>query len=272
MKIFDFNIHLPNIKHTDVNVVIHQDMNLKVDDIFMAMELHNPFIKKSEGANFLLFNTDLFNLDTVNRFENSTQLDLKNNTLTALINFRRKDLYQYLEYVKAAGVKFLMVNSYLQKISETDFIDVYKVFKFAEENKMGICIDGSYGTSKMYQYDNLKLACYIADLITNTPIVIIHSGGLRIMESMLLAADKKNVWLDTSFSLPFYINSSLEQDYAFCYKKLDAKRIVYGSDYPYENSEEAVKIHLDFFHKYKFSSTDIEGVFYNNSKQLIGIE
>lgn len=273
MKVFDFNIHLPNIKHEDVNVVINQDLGLCMDDVFRALDLHAGFIQQSAGANFLLFNTALFdNAGSAELFaENSASLKDKN-SFTALLDFRRYDLYDYLDKVVAAGVKGIMVNSYLQKISESDFTAVYKACKYAQEKGLFICIDGSYGTSKMYSYDNLKLACFIADMITEVPVVIIHSGGYRIMEAMLLAADKKNVWLDTSFSLPFYIGSSLEKDYAFAYKKLGTHRVVYGSDYPYENSEAGLDIHLNFFTKHGFDSASVEDILYNNAQRLLNFE
>jgi predicted TIM-barrel fold metal-dependent hydrolase len=153
-------------------------------------------------------------------------------------------------------------------ISETDFKKVLNVCKFAEANRKIICIDGSFGTSKMYTYDNMKLACYIADHITKVPIIIIHSGGYRIMEAMLLAMDKKNVMLDTSFSLNYYLGSSLEQDYAFAYKRLGSRRMLFGSDIPYLDFKNTFSQQLDFFNRYKFSSEDMDLIFYKNAQRL----
>ena len=86
---------------------------------------------------------------------------------------------------------------------------------------------------------------------------------------MLLALDKSNIWLDTSFSLPYYIGSSIEMDYAFAYKKIGLERIVYGSDTPYLNSENAQQIHLEFFQKFNFSDNDVENIMCNNALNLI---
>ena len=102
-----------------------------------------------------------------------------------------------------------MVNSYLQKITIKDYDLVIKAFKYASKLGLLLCIDGSYGTSKMFKYDNLKLACAVADKIPLSKIIIIHSGGFRLIQALLLALDKKNVSLDTSFSLPYYKNSSI---------------------------------------------------------------
>lgn len=270
MQIFDFNIHLPWITHSDVNVVINQDLNLDVAGITKGLEVHAPTIQKAAAANFLLFNTNLFVEDAIPFFQKANQL-FEKTTFTALIDFRRPDIFEYIERAKSFGIKAIMFNSYLQKISDADYLDVLKVCSFAEEHGLIICIDGSYGTSKMYAYDNLKLACGVADFVSKVPIVIVHSGGYRVIEAMLLAADKKNVWLDTSFSLPYYIGSSIEKDFAFVYKKLNSERVVFGTDHPYSGSEDAIKVHMDFFSKYNFSNADQENIFYKNAMELFSL-
>jgi predicted TIM-barrel fold metal-dependent hydrolase len=270
MSIFDFNVHLPFIKHGDVNKVIEQDMTLDVDGLCKGLDIYCEQIQKTKGANFLLFNTKLFDEDVSTFFQKSRQLFDKV-TFTALVDFRRPDVITYLEKVKESGAKAIMFNSYLQQITDADFTEIIKICQFAEKLDLVICIDGSYGTSKMYTYDNLKLACLVADFISKVPVVIVHSGGYRILEAFLLAAAKPNVWLDTSFSLPYYIGSSIEQDFAFAYKKMNAQRVVFGTDYPYENSESAIQIHKFFFDKYNFTSLQIEQIFYHNALYLFDL-
>jgi uncharacterized protein len=270
MKLFDFNIHLPQKLSIDVNDVIHDDLNLKQQGLINGLELHYDSIRHLSGANILLFNQNLFQEDTgISLFVRELKGKLQSFLLTALIDFRNKKIQSYLEQARHEGVGAFMFNSYLQKITESDFHEVLKVCKYAEANKIIVCIDGSYGTSKMYLYDNLKLACYIADNVTNVPIVIIHSGGYRIIEAMLLALDKKNVFLDTSFSLNYYLGSSLELDYAFAYKKLGAKRVLFGSDMPYVKFNDAYNGQLDFFNRFGFSTDDLEDIFHKNFTRLV---
>jgi hypothetical protein len=267
MKIFDFNIHLPFIKHDDVNVEINQDMALDTEGLIKGFEAHKENISKCEGVNFLLFNTELFIEDVTPFFKilNTLEKPIK---YTALINFRDKDVMSYIDIIKIAGVHCIMFNSYLQEITKEDFSLVLKVCKYAASKGLIICIDGSYGTSKMYTYDNIQLVCAVADEVNNTPIVIVHSGGYRLIEAMLIAADKQNVWLDTSFSLPYYINSSLETDFAFVLRSMKMNRIVYGSDHPYINLNDALTIHMKFFRKHRFEDKEIEKIMYQNSLQL----
>lgn len=270
MKIFDFNIHLPYIKHEDVNIVIAQDMSLGADGIQMGYDTHKHILKNCVGANFLLFNTKLFDTDVSAFFQHvSSSLEVKK--YTALIDFRRSDIIDYIDNLVKSGVNAVMVNSYLQQIEEHDFITVLKAFQYAESKGLIICIDGSYGTSKMYKYDNLKLACFVADFISKAPIVIVHAGGYRIIEAMLLAADKKNVWLDTSFSLPYYENASIEIDFSYVLKKMNCERIVFGTDHPYIEFNDALQTHFNFFNKFRFNELEIEKILYSNALKLFNV-
>jgi predicted TIM-barrel fold metal-dependent hydrolase len=268
MKIFDFNIHLPVIRHADVNIVVQEDLNMEEGNLIEGLDQHYKSFSRIKGANFLLFNTNLLG-NSISSFKKSAEDKMEHVSYTTLIDFRRPDLNSYLEKVKAEGIQMIMFNSYIQKIEEAEYELVYKACLFAENKGITICIDGSYGTSKMYVYDNLKLACYIADRITKTSIVIIHSGGYKIMEMMLLALDKNNIFFDTSFSLPYYIGSSLEQDYAYAYKKIGLHKIFFGSDYPYMDFEDSLKIHLDFFEKHNFTVKEIESILYDNAVNFI---
>lgn len=270
MTIFDFNIHLPQKISEDVNEVIHDDLNLDIRGLVNGLRLHYDSIRRAMGANILLFNQHLFRDGTdLSMFTKEVKGKFQQFLYTALIDFRDPHIDGYLERALEQGVHTFMFNSYLQEITENDFTKVLRVCRHAEANNKIICIDGSFGTSKMYTYDNMKLACFVADHVSKVPIVIIHSGGYRILEAMLLAMDKKNVLLDTSFSLNYYLGSSLEQDYAFAYRKLGSNRVLFGSDNPYMNFTEAYRQQIDFFERNKFSSTEIESIFYLNALSLV---
>lgn len=267
MKIFDFNIHLSIYNNKDVNSVIHQDMNLDIHGIESGFQFHKEKLINCSGINILLFNNQLFNNQHKLNF-NQIEAEFDIVKYTALIDFRRFDVFEYLDNLIENGINAIIFNSYLQKITSQDFQKILKICKYAEEKKLIICIDGSFGTAKMFEYENLKLACYISEYITQTPIVIVHGGSCNIIKAMLLALDKNNVWLDTSFSLPYYINSSIEIDFAFVLKKMNSDRIVYGSDHPYVDFEQSLAVHYNFFNKYKFNDIEVEKIMYTNSLSL----
>jgi uncharacterized protein len=269
MKIFDFNIHLPQKQSPDVNEVIADDLSLSIEGLERGLVVHAGKIKNAEGINVLMFNQDLFcGQGDLSRFKIGLKEHFKKFMLTSLVDFRKKNIKEYLANAFDQGVNAIMFNSYLQKIEERDFEAVLTACRYAEERGRIVCVDGSYGTSKMFQYDNMKLACALADNITKVPIMIIHSGGYRVMEAFLLAADKKNVMLDTSFSLNYYLGSSLEKDYAFVYKKIGADRVVFGSDIPYVEFDAVFNEQKSFFNKYGFTEEWQQKIFHDNALTL----
>ena len=269
-KVFDFNFHLPIITSNNVNETIDQDLNLNEDKLNQGLDYYKSYLNKIKGFNLLLFNTDLFS-NSISTFSKCLK-NFNNVSMSSLIDFRRHDIYDYIDILVQKNIKAVMVNSYLQKISKRDLSLVLKVLKYCEKKNLIICIDGSYGTSKMLEFDNLKLMCNVAEIIKKSPIVIIHSGGLRIKQVLLLALENHNIYFDTSFSLPFYIDSSLEKDFAFTYKKIGTDRVFYGSDSPYLNFNSAFENHLNFFKKFKFSTSDIDKILYENALKFFGFE
>jgi uncharacterized protein len=266
--IFDFNIHLPYLIDNDVNNVVGQDLRLDESGLIEGLNFHMHELKDVDGGNILLFNVELFNED-ISAFTRLVKSKLDKSSFTALIDFRSPKIYEYLDVLSANNIDSVMVNSYLQKIDKKEYDFVYRAFKYASDLGMNLCIDGSYGTSKMFTYDNLDLACFIADKISHTNIIIIHSGGYRLIPALLLALDKKNVWLDTSFSLTYYENSSLELDFAYALRKLNCRNVVYGSDHPYVNAGEALEAHLRFFEKFNFRSSEIDQILGINAMELL---
>lgn len=270
MQIFDFNVHLSLVKDNgrDVNKTIEADLALREDGLIEGLEVYKSLQHNIQGANFQLFNTNLFD-GTIEKFKSEVNNVIGKPSLTALVDFRRDDVEAYIDRAVLVGIKAIMFNSYLQSITEDDFKKVVQVCKLAESKGLAICIDGSYGTSKMYRYLNLPLACEVSEEVTEVPIIIIHSGGANIIEAMLLALEKSNIFLETSFSLNFYLGSSLEKDYAFAYKKIGTDRVLFGSDYPYHNYSQSLQNQLNFFEKHNFSNDDIERILYNNAIALI---
>ena len=148
-----------------------------------------------------------------------------------------------------------------QKISEQYFDKAREVSIVASKLNMPILIDTSYGSVNMYQYDNLKLAAHILRHVKNVPVVLLHSGGARAMEAMLLAESCSNVFLDTSFSVFYYEGSSIESDLAFAYKRIGLERVLYGSDFPYVSLEDSVASTRNFLIRNEFSK-NIRAIFW----------
>ncbi len=229
---------------------------------------YDNFKSTIKAGNFMLFNQDIFFEDDLTHFIKQVKNDFKGSLFSALIDFRKKNVLDYLDKAIQNGINCIKFHSYNQRISKTDFIDIVKICQYAEKREIIICIDTSYGTSKMYTYDNLKLASIISDFITKVPIILLHSGGARVIEAMLLADEKKNIFLETSFSISYYLNSSIEKDFAYAYKKLGSSRVLYGSDSPYVDISKSTFKTISFLENYNFSTHEIENILFNNAKNI----
>jgi predicted TIM-barrel fold metal-dependent hydrolase len=270
MNTFDFNIHFPCELQKDTNKNIANDNSMILKDLEFCYENYKSSFKKSfSSANFMIFNQNIFDTENLTDFILKVKSDFPNSIFTNLTDFRKSNVFEYLEVAKSQGVQSVKFHSYNQKIGSEDFGEVLKVAKFAEELGMILNIDTSYGSSKMYSYNNIKLASYISDFVTRTPIVLLHSGGAKVLEAMLLAEEKKNIFLETSFSVPYYIGSSIEQDLAFAYKKIGVERVLYGSDAPYIDLGTSKEVTLNFLEKHSFLSKDIDKILYQNSINIL---
>jgi len=265
-KVFDFNIHLPHFYLNDWNHLVYDESDYTIEQLKKNYEHFAVELKEYVcGGNFMFLNESILFQEGIHGILSKLKNDFESCLFTFIIDFRRDDCESLVEKAiehGAAGIKF---HSYLQKICFEDFENVLRITKYAEQKNLFVCIDTSYGTSGMYKYDNLKLAAFLSEFINDVPIVLLHSAGIRIFEAMLLADCKKNIYLETSFSLPYLLGSSLENDFAFAYKKIGADRILYGSDFPYISQRDSMNIMMTFFEKYNFSNTDVENIMINNA-------
>ena len=266
MKVFDFNIHLPTFqKDSKVEDLVHSEMIATNSDLIDRSSLLKP---KLYCGNFMIFNPNLF--EENNKFIDYINNTFKNSSFTLLVDFRDPNVFSKLETAISSGIHFIKFHSYHQGIDKNSYEKIIKICKYAEKNNIKICLDGSYGTSKMLKYDIIDLICTISDKITKVPIIVSHSGGIKCLEVMLLALEKPNVFVETSFSLPFYLGSSIEKDLAFAYSKIDSNKILYGSDTPYVSFDDSLNKSYLFFRKWKMENK-IEDIFYNNAIKLCGI-
>jgi len=271
MKIFDFNFHLP-FKSKLLENRLDEDLSMGLNDFLDGVKHYSGVLDQTHGANLMLFNRTNNSSDGNIELKDVIQKlrkDRENLLFTKLLDFRDPNVFEYLDYIKEAGVTFIKFHSYQQWIEQSDFERALKVAGYAEKLGIAICIDTSYGTTGLYKYDNLKLAAQICEKVDDVPIVLLHSGGPRAIEAMLIADLVPNVYLDTSLTIPFYENSRIWDDLAFSYRKVGVGRVIYGSDTPYVDAEKSLKLNLEFFDKYQYSSSEIDQILFINASEIV---
>ena len=270
MEVFDFNIHFTRFGNVEMPHLLSDETRMGVSDLTDSLtENMRLFQSVFKEANFMLFNQKVFfNNDNLHAFMAKVKNEFPASCFTALLDFRHKNALEAVDNAMEQGVAGIKFHSYFQRIGTEDFPAVLRTAKRAQEKNAFICVDTSYGTSGMYRFDNMKLACLLADELT-CPIILLHSGGLRVMEAMLLAEEKRNIFLESSFTLPFYKGSTIEQDIVFAYYKLGASRLLYGSDHPYVNIEQSIQIVMEYLEECGFSEQQVHDVMYGNAMKLL---
>ena len=130
-----------------------------------------------------------------------------------------------------------------------------------------IFICTAIGSPKMYSIDPLKVASAVANKVSS-PVVLAHAGGAKILEAMLIADAHAHVFLETSFSLPYWLGSSVEQDMAFALKKIGAHRFLYGSDAPFCSEQKALDAHDTFFKRHDIDAASIDKIMCTNAQGI----
>jgi len=267
VKFFDFNIHLPNEAQDSEGKPRYSETETSCESLNENFDRAKPFLAKNlQGAQFVFLNPALLEQPeklkkTIARIKNI----VPESRFSLTPEFRSIDSLDVAVEAEIDGLKF---HSYLQQIRESDFEAVLRLCKSAAERKMPLSFCTSYGTSLMYDCDNLKLAAYIAQHVAKTPIILLHSGGRRVLDAMLLADSCGNVFLESSFTAQYYRGGPVYEEILFAFRKLGPSKIVHGSDYPYVSVEAAVSLTMELCDKAGFSEKEKDLVFWDNARSL----
>jgi hypothetical protein len=270
--IFDFNVHLVGDAAADTPDRLRDEGRLDVAGLGECYERHRAALRSSvQAVNLMLFNQALpFEDQPLPAWTARVRRDFPEAVFTQLLDFRRPGLGGALDRLAAAGVGGVKFHSYVQRIADADIPAALDAARAAAERGVFVCIDASYGTTRLYDYDNLKLAAAIVREVRTVPIVILHSGGARRWEAMLLAEDNPNVLLETSFTLPYYEGSAIAGDLAFIYRKIGVDRVLYASDFPYVGLDASIACMERFLEAHAFSAAERAAILGGNARRVFG--
>lgn len=265
---FDWNIHLPCARR-ELSARWSDERTMTGQDLMRCFDSHLPILKKNIGSgNFMLFDPGLDYSD-VSSFISHALRSFGDASFTILGDLKAEQPIEHVHALKNSGISAIKFHCYFQRISEEQFPRVLQLATAAADRNMPILIDTSYGSTDMYRYDNLKLAAVLLKEVSSVPIVLLHSGGARAIEAFLLADACPNVYLDTSFSVPYYMGSTIEKDLAFAYKRIGVERVLYGSDFPYVGMDDSLQKTQEFFTRNGFKDSEIDVVISNSFSKVM---
>lgn len=185
-------------------------------------------------------------------------------------DIRCKQAKQQIEQAASMGCKAIVFHPYLQKIMAEDDALIRQLALHTQHLGLFINICCAYGSPALFDIKPLHSVLNIAKTV-QCPIVITHAGGAKICDALLLAESFPHLLLDTSFSLPYWMESPIEAWFAFSIKKLGSTRWMFASDAPFINQQQALSTHQLFFAKHQFSKTQIDDVMSNTAATLLQV-
>jgi predicted TIM-barrel fold metal-dependent hydrolase len=163
---------------------------------------------------------------------------------------------EYVDRIAEAGGIAVKLHPYIQELTPETYPSVARTMRAVEERDLITIIDCSYGGQHMNRANGVHLGHKLAQVV-NSPILLAHGGGPRIIDAVASADTFPNVYLDTSFSLGYWDQSSVIDDYAFGYRKLGADRWLWGSDRPYVEQSKSFERASDFLDEYKLTDRNM---------------
>ena len=186
-----------------------------------------------------------------------------------LIDPTREDAIDLVEIAADSGGAAIKFHPYLNDLTRGTYARAIEVVTAAEKQGLFIIVDCSYGGKKFYDVNGVELSHTIAGKV-NSPVLLAHGGGARVLEAFAAAESYDNVYLDTSFSIPYWSGSSVPDDFVFAMERMEMERWLWGSDMPMmgvEQSRDAVESLLRDRNLVKYQKK----LFFENAKNLMDI-
>ncbi len=260
MRVVDFNIHLPpapNLVHERDLTAFDAPASLSAIGALMAGH-------EVAAGNLMILDTGYLRREHDELNRRARALGLKT---TVMVDPRDEDAFELVDRAAAAGLSGVKLHPYLLELADRDFPCAAALARHAARLGLWIAIDCSYGTRRMYDISGVRLAIALSEAV-ETPIIALHGGGKLVLDVMSLAMEAPNVWLDLSFSIPFWCGSSVETDFAFAIRKLGAERCLYGSDHPYVPLDQAIDEVCGFLERHGFADGEIEAIMGGTAQAL----
>ena len=178
------------------------------------------------------------------------------------LNDNAEKIIQRAAKTGAVGIKF---HPYIQDLSSGSYQRIQEIGEVIEKNDLLTIVDCSYGSEKLYEVNGVELGHELARSV-DSPVLLTHGGGPRILDAYAAADALDNVYLDSSLSLSYWEGSSIIQDFGFTASNLGASRFMWGSDCPYVDQRESLARAKKFANEYNIDAEEYLG---NTAAELI---
>lgn len=182
----------------------------------------------------------------------------KNHKIALILDPFSSDYLKGFQELEHRGIEYVVkIHPRITNITKKDFL-------LLKEKLYTLCfrtvlIDHWIFGPHIENHVGTELSIYLANELPDKWIVIAHSGGFKLVETMLLTRTFKNIFYDISLTQLYFRDSSIEKDVDY-FIKWSNKKILFGSDYPdfkIIESWDAFKMHfcnVELVRKWEYSA------------------
>lgn len=184
-------------------------------------------------------------------------------------NKSRNELSQRLASIKSKGYVGIKLHP---RIGQFMMDDENLPFVIDKANELGLVVllcTYFYSNKQSTKVNNVDmLGDMLLHVKESSKVVLLHGGGVRLLETMEIVRAFPNTILDLSLTLCKYAGSSLDLDIQFLFQQFD-RRVCVGSDFP-EISLTMLRDRFEHFSE-SISLEKAENIAYKNILSFAGL-
>jgi predicted TIM-barrel fold metal-dependent hydrolase len=139
----------------------------------------------------------------------------------------------------------------------------------AAAHRVPVLIDAFPYGDTYFKIQEVRLIHEVAQAVPQAQIIMAHSGGIHVMDALMVVKGNRNVVVDVSFTPFWFAGSTVYSDLVFVLRKIGASRILHGSDSPEVPLARAVEDTRSLCAQCGFSDSDQQLIFSGNIQRLL---
>lgn len=204
--------------------------------------------------------------NSLDEYKKEAEIVRKGNSISLIFDLSDGGLFLENEY-RIGNIQAFKIHSRRQKLGPKDYVHILnKAIEW--KIRLPIIVDAFYFGQDLDFQPSLPFIIQLARTLPETPIVVAHVGGYRMLEYFFHLREFSNIWLDLSFSLQYLADTSHYLDLKKILRFWDRKRIMYGSDFPWSSAGIQKNVLDKILNDLSFSDSDMHLVYFNNAKAL----
>lgn len=177
-----------------------------------------------------------------------------------------EDLRTYISSGRMHGVK---LHPRRQGFTIEHTKEVIQMVEQVAEHRIPILFDAFPYGDTYYKIQEVRLIHEVAQAVPQADIIMAHTGGIHVMDALMVVKGNRNVVVDVSFTPFWFAGSTVYSDLVFVLRKLGANRILHGSDSPEVPVCRSVEDTLSLCKQCGFNDGDQNLIFAGNIQRLL---